>query len=217
MLRIKLAVFRFAAGSKLVKAAAVSLFLSCLVSRAVTPAIAQSPSKSKDCPGDTVDRLGPEIAMRSRAFLAELKTAVQSGDSRKVVDMIHYPIQVNTPTRHYKIQSRRAFLDQYSHIITAQIKETITDKESSRCLFANYQGFMIGDGQIWFKEFSPGRFRIFTINLETELTSNPIPQSARLATDVPRDWSSTSRNCAVTPCVVIEEPLPQPGTIVVFN
>jgi len=108
--------------------------------------------------------MGPEIATQSRAFLAKLKAAVQARDKSKVSQMVSYPLQVNRSSKTIHIKNREEFVRRYDTIVNAIVSAKIIDEASSRCLFSNSQGFMIGDGEVWFKGLSPGVFKIITIN-----------------------------------------------------
>jgi len=108
--------------------------------------------------------MGPEIARQSRDFLAKLKAAVQVNDRAKVASMILYPLEVNMRSEKLHVGDRKTFLARYGHIINAQVRAKILDEKSSRCLFSNPQGFMVGDGEVWFREFASGVFKIVTIN-----------------------------------------------------
>ena len=78
--------------------------------------------------------------------------------------MVFYPLEVNVSDQKLHVQSRESFLRHYRRIIDAQVRGRIVDEKSSRCLFANSQGFMVGDGEVWFREVAPGVFKIVTIN-----------------------------------------------------
>jgi hypothetical protein len=78
--------------------------------------------------------------------------------------MVHYPLKFNTSKKNSLIEDRKQFLRQYARIMDAAVRSKILDDKSSRCLFANWQGFMIGDGEVWFQESSPGLFEIITVN-----------------------------------------------------
>jgi hypothetical protein len=110
--------------------------------------------------------MGPEIARQSRDFLATLRMAVQANDRAKVASMILYPLEVNMGKKKLHVGDRKTFLRQYRLIIDAQVRAKVLDEKSSRCLFANWQGFMVGDGEVWFRELAPGVFKIVTINTD---------------------------------------------------
>jgi hypothetical protein len=153
-----------------------------------SPAFAQSKDSSADseCPGDTVDRLGPEKAKLARAFLSGLKSAVELDKRSKVADMMRFPLRVGTPKKRLEIRDREEFLYNYDHILTPKVKAKIADEMSSRCLFANWQGYMVGDGEVWFTEISPGTFRVITIGTEEDFAPRHPPKNTARSSNLPR-------------------------------
>lgn len=145
----------------------------------------QQPGPESDCQGDTVDNLGPKIAAESRAFLSQLKSAISHNEKAKVSQMIKFPLRVNTPRRHLLVANGQEFRDQYSQIITEAIKAKIVDAKSSMCLFANFQGFMVGNGEVWFKEVTPSVFKIVTINVDVDFVPQKPPRNAALSVGTP--------------------------------
>ncbi len=55
---------------------------------------AQKVPASQVCTGSTVDSQRADLAQNSRAFLAELQTAVHDGDKAKVAPMVSFPVLV---------------------------------------------------------------------------------------------------------------------------
>lgn len=84
-----------------------------------------------------------------KEFFFEMKKAVLNSDSLKVADLIKYPITIKINGKKTKIKNNREFLKHYSRIIDAHIIETVRNQKYAE-LFANYQGVMIGNGEIWF-------------------------------------------------------------------
>jgi len=70
---------------------------------------------------------------------------------------------------HRRVQSSSQFLVDYDRLFTSSIRNAI-EKQRPGCLFANWQGVMIGDGEVWFEERSNGNMKIKTLNI-------PQPQS----------------------------------------
>jgi hypothetical protein len=157
--------------------ASIKCLLLIFILTLAMPAFPQTPpaNSQSDCGSDTVDSTGPETARGARAFLAKLKAAVQANDKKAVASMVHYPLKFNTSKKNSLIEDRKQFLRQYSRIMDAAVRSKIVDDKSSRCLFANWQGFMIGDGEVWFQESSPGLFEIITVNANDQGSS---PESA---------------------------------------
>ena len=123
----------------------------------------QKPSDSPACPGTTVDNQGANVAKLSRAFLAQLQTAVHEGDKTKVASMASYPLLVIHGGRKTRIKTKAEFLAKYDTIFDAHVQKAIA-QQSARCLFGNYQGAMIGDGELWFAQQQDGVMKIITVN-----------------------------------------------------
>jgi hypothetical protein len=124
----------------------------------------------KQCGGsDTVDKAGPAIAQSSRHFVAEMQSLVKADDRQAIARLIDYPLLVNrsvgTHVTHARIRNRQQFLANYDRIFNAKVKAAILDPKSIACLFNNDQGFMIGDGQLWFqKPVGSSAYKVFSIN-----------------------------------------------------
>lgn len=117
------------------------------------------------CPGDTVDQLGPQIAKESRAFVASLKAATDANDRKAVSSMIRYPLAVHIGDRTFRAHTPEEFLNEYNRIINSTVQKAIDDPQSSKCLFFSPEGFMIGNGEVWFQKASDGAYKVFSINL----------------------------------------------------
>jgi hypothetical protein len=102
-------------------------------------------------------------------FMAGIKTAVKEGNKTWLAKNVHYPIVVNIGSnKKQTIKNQTQFLQQYNKIFNPVYKKKIL--ESCTCnLFANYNGVMLGDGEIWINQ-KPGSteqsydFVIITIN-----------------------------------------------------
>jgi hypothetical protein len=125
--------------------------------------LAQTTPDSQACKNSTVDLQGADFAQKSRTFLVQLQNAVKAGDKADVAAMISYPLQVNG-SRKTRIKTQAQFLSQYETIIDAHVRQALA-KQSAKCLFGNYQGAMIGDGEVWFSEQENGVMKVITVNL----------------------------------------------------
>jgi hypothetical protein len=126
------------------------------------PLAAQS-TVNETCGGSTVDIQGAETAKQARAFLKELKAAVQADDRGRIADMISYPLNVIRVDKRTRIPNKATLLSRYDNIFTPHIKEAILH-QSARCLFGNANGEMIGTGEVWFSEMGNGEVKIYTVN-----------------------------------------------------
>lgn len=82
-------------------------------------------------------------------FLDALKKAVQQDNPKEVAKLISYPCRWNTKKEHKVLKTEKDFLKYYKCIMQKSLKELI-EKTQTGDLFVNYQGFMIGNGEIWF-------------------------------------------------------------------
>ena len=131
------------------------------------PIYAQSAAEEK-CQGSTVDDLGDaKTATAARAFLADLQAAVKSNDKDKIAGMISYPLNFIHDGKRARIRDKQTFLTRYDSIFSERIREAIL-KQSSHCLFGNYQGEMIGNGEVWFSEIQDGTVKVITVNAPAE-------------------------------------------------
>ena len=129
----------------------------------IAPAFSQSAAKV-GCGNSTVADFSPSLEPRANAFLASLKAAVKAQDKHKVAGMVHYPLLVNIPKRHRQIKTTAQFVAEYDRLFTTSMRKTIEEQTPAR-LFANWQGIMIGNGEVWFEEQSNGGMKIKTLNV----------------------------------------------------
>jgi len=134
-----------------------------LLFAAAAPLHAQAAPARRGCQGSTVDDQGEDVAQKSRAFLAELQAAVSKGDKTKVAGMISFPLLVIHGSSKSHIRTEAQFLTHYDSIFEAHVRQAIA-QQSAKCLFGNYQGTMIGDGEVWYREQESGAMKIVTVN-----------------------------------------------------
>ena len=139
------------------------LLASLLCCAASSPLFSQSADDTKACDGSTVDTQGAQTAKAARAFLVQLQAAVQANDKNKIAGMISFPLNVIQAGKRTRVREKSVFLAHYDTIVNAHVKQTIL-KQSSRCLFGNDNGEMIGNGEVWFSEMGNGSVKIITFN-----------------------------------------------------
>ncbi len=122
-------------------------------------------SQETACTGDTVDQLDTQIAKESRAFVASLKAATEANDRTSVSSMIRYPLAVHIGDRTFRVHTSEEFLHNYDRVMNRAVRKAIADPQSSKCLFFSPDGFMIGDGEVWFQKSSAGVYKVITVNL----------------------------------------------------
>jgi|HigsolmetaAR201D_1030396.scaffolds.fasta_scaffold00149_24 hypothetical protein len=97
-------------------------------------------------------------------FFEKLQKAVQADDRQAVASMVEYPFAAHVNGKAVKIRDAKHFVDDYTKIITPKVKEAILGQRYAD-LFANWQGVMIGDGEVWFSGIDDkNTVRIIAIN-----------------------------------------------------
>ncbi|SFJ42406.1 hypothetical protein [Aerobium aerolatum] len=86
---------------------------------------------------------------RYHTFFDNLKKAVAAGDKSAVAAVIEYPFQVRIGGKSLKIRDAAHFIADYDQVITAKVKHALQG-QTYETLFANWQGVMVGEGEIWF-------------------------------------------------------------------
>ena len=124
----------------------------------------QADGGTQACGGSsTVDALGTKTAAGARAFLTQLQAAVQSNNKEQIAEMISYPLLVLSSVKRTHIAKKQAFLSNYTLIFTEPVRDAILH-QTAQCLFGNSTGAMVGNGEVWFVEQTPGQWKIVTIN-----------------------------------------------------
>ncbi len=137
------------------------VFLAC-----GTPVALCQPQSDTDCGHSTVeDAWGRDFASRAKAFLAELQAVVEKDDSARFASLVRYPVRVFDGSSRAKVSTAAELIKRYPSFMSPAVRKAILD-QSPACLFGNYQGVMIGDGQIWFTEQPNQKMRIITINAD---------------------------------------------------
>jgi hypothetical protein len=111
--------------------------------------------------------LGSDKALES--FIVTIKKAIANNDKMWIADHLFYPVRVRISEKStLAIKNKNQLLLQYDKIFTPAMKQKISSTFSFN-LFSNYQGVMLGDGQLWVNnglngtEKNPG-FQIISIN-----------------------------------------------------
>lgn len=136
------------------------------VAGVTAPAGQSTGAKATPCDGSNVT--GPMFSQVGtseaavKAFLGALQKAVASDDSRKVASMIRYPIVAWARDRDVLFKTPASLVASYELVFTAALKKTIAEARTE-CLFTNWKGIMIHDGEIWINAL-PRVLKIIRIN-----------------------------------------------------
>ncbi len=88
------------------------------------------------------------------AFLAKFQDALKSKNHEAVALLVNYPLLVTGAAGRTHVRSRAQLLSSFDGIFTATVRSAIL-KATPDDVWGNYQGFMIGDGAIWFDGILP--------------------------------------------------------------
>ena len=92
-----------------------------------------------------------------------IKHLVKNNEKSKVANYVSYPLNVNKEDKKIKIQSKEDFIKNYNSIITENVKKALLDQDVAKT-FVNYQGVMVGSGEIWFTHVK-NKAMIYAINI----------------------------------------------------
>ncbi|MBZ9622098.1 hypothetical protein G9F71_004390 [Clostridium sp. FP2] len=92
-----------------------------------------------------------------------IKSLVQNNEISKVANYVSYPLNVNKKDKKIKIKSKENFIKSYNTIITEDVKKALLNQDVTKT-FVNYQGVMVGDGEVWFTHIK-NKAMIYAINI----------------------------------------------------
>lgn len=88
-------------------------------------------------------------------FFKDIQKAIETDNREWMANNISWPLFTSFRGVKGGIDSRKKFLKYYNEIVTTKVK-TAVRKQKAEELFRNYQGVMIGNGDIWFgPEYQP--------------------------------------------------------------
>lgn len=110
------------------------------------------------------ERSKVEIAAGEVAFFNTLQSAVRRGDKRWVADHVSYPLRINTDKGAVYVENEALLFANYDRYFSPRIVRAVLDQRPDN-LFSNWQGTMIGNGELWFGgDAKDGGYKIFAIN-----------------------------------------------------
>jgi hypothetical protein len=84
-----------------------------------------------------------------RQFFDTLQKDVAADNKAAVAALVDYPFQARINGKAVKLRDAAHFIADYDKIVTPKVKRAIAG-QTYATLFANWQGVMIGDGEVWF-------------------------------------------------------------------
>ena len=96
--------------------------------------------------------MGIENPEAVKTFLADMRAAASSQNQEAIADLVRYPFttyDTGEPLKTY--ESSAALLEDFNQVVTPTVIEAMRNAQYSE-LFSNYQGVMIGNGEVWFDQ-----------------------------------------------------------------
>ena len=92
---------------------------------------------------------GIDNPVKFEEMFNEVKKFVSEDNKEKVSEYILYPLRVNHDKSSTEIKTPDEFIKNYDNIFTEEVKKAFLNQDV-KDTFVNYQGVMVGDGEIWF-------------------------------------------------------------------
>ncbi len=100
--------------------------------------------------------------LQFKQFLKYLKVLVKNNNRNEIARFIDYPVlQAKRTTRN--IKNENDFVNNYDKLFNEKVKSALENQKLNQ-IFRNYQGAMVGGGQLWFEETPDGEFKVIAIN-----------------------------------------------------
>ena len=106
------------------------------------------------------------------SFLEKLQAALHNNDRNAVASLVHYPLLTTLHAKKVQIASRPELLAHYQEIFDSGVRCAILNA-TAKDVWGNWQGFMIGNGAIWFDGIIPATEKVDT-NAPDYWTKHPL-------------------------------------------
>jgi hypothetical protein len=128
------------------------------------PAFAQTQETPESCRQNWKDAFRGDDYPKALEFFRRLQSAVERNDRSAIAGVVFYPLRVSGE---YRIQNRTALLRHFDRIFDAKVRKAITS-QVPECIFGNWQGFMAGNGEVWFERYANNpTFKVTAVNSES--------------------------------------------------
>jgi hypothetical protein len=119
-------------------------------------------SSSATCTPGSVSQADPKIIDHVGQFLTQLQAAIAAQDTKRVAEMIHYPLRVVSSSGTRFVRSEDSFVRNYDRVFPLGLRKLVLS-ERPECVNIMAQGFTIGAGTVWFTSYDGGEFKVFTL------------------------------------------------------
>jgi hypothetical protein len=84
-------------------------------------------------------------------FFSKFKADLAKKDKVSISKMILYPLSTKIDNKKVQVTSKKEFIEKFDLIFTKKVIRAVS-KHQVKDFFCNYQGAMIGDGEVWIKQ-----------------------------------------------------------------
>jgi hypothetical protein len=140
----------------------VFLFILLLGNLALEAQVSSTHGDHSDCDPGSILQLPPRSRDDAAKFLMRLQTAIADDEKKKTAILVRYPLSIGSFHGNYVVKSEKDFLQRYDSIFPTDVKAVIAS-EKVECIDITSQGFMIGNGTVWFN-YDRGILKIISIN-----------------------------------------------------
>lgn len=122
----------------------------------MTPAVAGTESAPTPAEGgarERIDRLLGNADGYERVF-NDLQRGIAAHDTAAVAALMRYPVRVSIAGKSQKVADAAAFQRDYDKIVTPSLA-TLIGEQKFDTLFVNWQGVMLGQGEVWINGVCP--------------------------------------------------------------
>lgn len=137
------------------------------------------------------------ITPADKAFFEQIKKAVLADDAESLSKIIVYPLVIRPNGQTIKLENEADVKKSSGLIFTAKLKSAVRG-QSPDSLFKNWQGIMIGNGDIWYSQIGEATtngqrwtYRVIAINLGKRSVSSSDNEEQRIQPEPPNE--STGR------------------------
>jgi len=106
---------------------------------------------------------GFDDASKVQLYVENLKTLVSQDKKEDIAQLIRFPLKISVAARRITLRSKDDFLKHYDQAFNSKVRDALAKQDSAN-LFANWQGAMIGNGEIWIRPGESGGIQIVAIN-----------------------------------------------------
>lgn len=129
--------------------------------------------------GSQADTEMYSVTASDKAFFEQIRKAILTDDAEWFSGAVSYPIELHLKKGTLHL-ARKADLKKHASLIFDERLKSLVRNQSASSLFKNWQGVMIGDGELWFSEVGAKtgqegglawEYRITALNFDTQINA----------------------------------------------